>query len=130
SAAARKAVASASVTRAGTCIGPSALGCGGLAAAAVPLAQGIDQALDAALADDRAELAAVGLDEPDPEDVDVVDLPVLVGSPHPVVELDRLGSLADHFAAHDDVLVGRVGPQGFHADRLVAHFGERARIRA
>src|SRR5690606_37185156 len=91
-------------------------------AAAVALATGLDQARDSPLADDGRELVPIGLDQPDAEHVDVVDLPGVAGKAHPLVELDRLGAVADHFAAHDHVLVGRVGADRLHADRLVAHF--------
>src|SRR5690606_38140699 len=67
-----------------------------------------DQAVDALGVDLLRELAAVGVDQPDAEHVEVVDLPAAAlagGLLEPVVDLHRIAATATDLGAHQHLLV-------------------------
>src|SRR5690606_17812195 len=83
---------------------------------AVLLLKAADQPFDAAGRGLLRELRSIGLDEPDPEHVDVVDLPVVARLAHPVVELRGLAAGLQDLRAHDDVGVAGGGTERLHPD--------------
>ena len=98
----------------------------------VALRQRGDQAVDALGVDLLRELAAVGIDQPDAEHVQVVDLPAAGLARRllePVVELDRVAAAA-HLGAHQHFLVVGRAAERAHGHGLVADLVERAGVGA
>ena len=98
----------------------------------IALGQGGDQAVDALGVDFLGKLAAVGLDQPDAQHVQVVDLPAgaIAGSfLEAVIELDRIAAAAD-LGAHDDFVVFGLGAHRLELHGLVLDLLERAGIAA
>jgi len=99
-------------------------GLGGLGKLAVALGQALDQAIHALGGDLLGELVAIGLDQPDPGDIQVEDAPGIALLFEAVIELDRLTSCLDDLAAHHHLVVFGRGAKRFDAHLLIAHRGQ------